>query len=190
MTEEERERIAEEAVREYQIRAKKEQDAEQLAHYERNLRAKRKHYTGNAVTFSTGGQRNRAMAAGAALLEALKQLEKFRREHQLMRGTLSWIIGEDRVVDPDGKKGYQYTYAWHVYADEQVLTEEEIAAEIEDTRKRMAAETEEMYGTAGDPEDEADDGRDEAQEEAGREAEVQADENQAGDESAAAPWNE
>lgn len=190
ITEEERELIEEEAVRKYQIQAKKSQDAEQLAHYERNLRAKRKHYTQSAETFCTGGQKNRAMAAGAAVLSGLEQLEKFRREHRLIPGTLSWIIGEDRAMDPDGKKGYRYTVAWHIYADENVLTEEEIAAEIEDTRKKMAAETEEMYGPSDDAEDEADGERTEAPAEEERKAEVQADEDQAGDESAAAPWDE
>ena len=116
------------------------------------------------------------MAAGAAVLKGLEQLEKFRREHRLIPGTLSWIIGEDRAMDPDGKKGYRYTAAWHIYADEPVLTEEEIRTEIEDTRKRMAAETEVMYGagagTSGAAESEEDGELSETQEEAGSEEKI------------------
>ena len=153
MTEEEREKIADAAVLAYQIEAKKSLDAEQLAHYERNLRAKRKHYTQSAEAYSTGGQKSRAMAAGAAVLKGLEQLEKFRREHRLIPGTLSWIIGEDRAMDPDGKKGYRYAVIWHVLADEPALTEEKIEKELKETRERIAAETREMFADMAEEED-------------------------------------
>lgn len=135
-------------------REKQEQDELVLRKYEAQLRGRRVHYSQAAETYSTGGQKNRAMAAGAAVMEGFRMLEKLRREHPLVAGTLSWIIGEDRCVDPDGKKGYKYTVAYHVYADEPALTEEEIREEIDETRKRIEAETEEMYGPESAEDDE------------------------------------
>ena len=166
---------------------KREQDALVLRKYEAQLRGRRVHYSQEAETYSTGGQRNRAMAAGAAVLEGFKMLDKLRREHPLVAGTLSWIIGEDRCVDPDGKKGYKYTVAYHVYADEPALTEEEIQAELKETKKRIWMETEEMYAESGEA------AGDELEEEPGTpeegaEEEVQAEHDKAGDESAGPPW--
>ena len=127
-------------------REKQDQDNLTMVKYEHALRARRVHYTQAAETYSTGGQKNRAMAAGAAVLQGFKMLDELRREHPLVQGTLSWIIGEDRCVDPDGKKGYKYTVAYHVLADEPALSDEEIMEELAETRKRIDAETEEMYG--------------------------------------------
>lgn len=145
MTEQEREQIEEQAVRQYALEAKKSQDEETLAHYENRLRAKRKHYTQSTEAISAGGRRNRALALGECVLKLLDSLEHEHFIHHFLPGTLSWNIFQDRTVDPDGVKGYKYTVAYHALADEQAMTEEEIQAEIEETRKKIEAETKEMF---------------------------------------------
>lgn len=82
-------------------------------------------------------------------------MEKLRRlsaEHQLLPGTLFWNINEQHVKDTDGKKGYLYSVVYYVRADEQALTEEEIAEEVETTRKQIEQETLEMFAEEA-PED-------------------------------------
>lgn len=145
MTEQERERIEEQAVRQYALEAKKSQDEETLAHYENRLRAKRKHYTQSTEAISAGGRRNRALAVGECVLKLLDALEKEHFIHHFLPGTLAWNIFQDRIVDPDGVKGYKYTVAYHALADEQALTDEEIEKELEETRKKIEAETAEMF---------------------------------------------
>ena len=158
MTEQEREQIEERAVHEYAHRMKKAQDAETLAHYERRLRDKRKHYMQSTEAISAGGRRNRALAVGECVLKLLDELEKEHFKHHFLPGTLSFSIYQDRTVDPDGIKGYKYMVAYHALADEPALTEEEIRQEIEDTRKKIEAETEEMYGSEDEPGEQAEDG--------------------------------
>lgn len=145
MTEQERERIEEQAVRQYALEAKKSQDEETLAHYENRLRAKRKHYTQCTEAISAGGRRNRALAVGECVLKLLDALEKEHFIHHFLPGTLAWNIFQDRTVDPDGVKGYKYTVAYHALADEQAMTDDEIEKELEETRKKIEAETAEMF---------------------------------------------
>lgn len=142
MTEQEREKLE----REILLERKKEEDEETLAHYAVRLRAKKKHYTMSAEAFTTGGRKNRALAIGECVLQGLEKLDKGNFEHHFLPGTLSWVIYEDRASDDLGKKGYRYTVAWHAYADEQAMTDEEIEKELEETRKKIEAETEEMFG--------------------------------------------
>ena len=124
---------------------KQADDLESLAHYEIRLKGRKKHYLQSAEAFTTGGRRNRAMAVGECVLQAMAELQKAAAQHHFVPGTLSWIIGEDRAVDPDGRKGYKYTVAYHIYADEQSLTDEEIEKELEETREKMEKETQEMF---------------------------------------------
>ena len=104
-----------------------------------------RHYTQVAEAISLGGRKNRALAIGECCLKAMEMLEKENFKHHFLPGTLSWIIGEDKAVDPDGKKGYKYTVAYHVLADEKALTEEEITKEMDETREKVMAETREMF---------------------------------------------
>ena len=156
MTDQEREQIEEQAITAYAYEMKRQQDAETIAHYERNLRAKRKHYTQSTEAISAGGRRNRALAVGECVLKLLDELEKEHFKHHFLPGTLCFNVFQDRTVDPDGIKGYRYTVAYHAMADEPALTEEEITAEVDETWKRIQAETEEMYGREDGSEEEAD----------------------------------
>ena len=135
----------EELERKILLEHKKAEDEETLAHYEKRLRAKKKHYIQSADAFSYGGRKNRALAMGECVLKLMEQLEKEYYAHHFLPGTLSWIINEDRSSDETGRKGYRCEVTWHALADEQALTEEEIEKELEETRKKIEAETAEMF---------------------------------------------
>lgn len=167
-------------------REKQIQDAVTLRKYEERLRAQRKIYSQSASAVSEGGRRNRALSLGECCLQAIDQLQELNGSHKLIPGTLFWNIDEHRVTMENGRKGYMHTVVYHVKADEQALTEQEIAEEIEETRKRIKAETEEMFT------DEEPGGGDPAgpEEEEGKVPEEEA-ENGGGDPAeSAAPWDE
>lgn len=141
MTRKEREQIE----RRILLEKKQAEDQETLAHYEKRLRATKKHYAKTASAFSYGGRKNRALALGECVLQLMDGMEKEYYEHHFLPGTLSWIINEERSSDETGRKGYHCDVAWHALADEQALTEEEIEKELEETRKKIEAETAEMF---------------------------------------------
>ena len=120
-------------------------DEQTLKKYERQLRNRRKEYQRFAEAYSKTGRRNRALAVGECALKAMDALRELNAEKTLLEGTLFWTINEERIRDTDGIKGFRYVVCWHVKSDEDYYTEEEIRKEIEETRARMLAETEEMY---------------------------------------------
>ena len=141
MTKKEREKLE----RRILLERKQAEDEETLAHYEARLRQRKKHYMKSATAFSYGGRKNRALAIGGCVLQLMEQLEKDYYAHHFLPGTLSWIINEDRTADEAGRKGYRCEVAYHALADEQSLTDEEIRQEMEETRKKIEAETAEMF---------------------------------------------
>ena len=145
MTEAELQERIDREIREFAWERKVAEDEETLLAYERRLRSRMKHYTQVAEAISQGGRRNRALAVGECCLQSMEMLDKENFRHHFLPGTLSWIIGEDKAVDPDGKKGYKYTVAYHVLADEKALSDEEITKEMDETREKVMAETREMF---------------------------------------------
>ena len=148
MTKAEHEKLVEQAIHDYAREMKEDRDRDTVAGYYGRLKNTKKHYSKSAEAFSTGGQKGRAMAIGACVLELLKALQKDAVEKKYLPGTLSWLIDEQRVIDPDGKKGYKYTVVYHAYADEQAVSDEEIKKEIEELTEKLRMETEEMFGEA------------------------------------------
>jgi hypothetical protein len=102
-------------------------------------------YSSQASAVSEGGRMNRALSLGECCLQAIEKLQSVNGMHRLVPGTLFWTINEERVLLKDGKKGYAHSATFFVTADEPAYTEEEIAKEIEETRRKMQAETAEMY---------------------------------------------
>ena len=145
MTKKEHEQKVEQAVKEYALEMKQDRDRDTLNGYERRLRAARKVYSKGAEAYTTGGEKNRAYALGACVMGLVKEMEKEAEEKKLIQGTVQWQISEDRVKDPDGKKGYRYNVAVRCLMDEPAYTDEEIEKEIEDTQQRIEAETREMF---------------------------------------------
>ena len=146
MTKKQHEELVEQALKDQALVEKREKDAMTLVTYEQRLRGTKKHYTKSAEAYSTGGQKGRALAVGGCVLKLLEQLPKDAAEKHFLPGTLSWIIQVEHVKDTDGKKGYRYIVAYHAYADEQAISDEEIRVEIEDLQKKLDAETAEMFG--------------------------------------------
>lgn len=141
MTKAEREKLE----RRILLERKQAEDEETLAHYENRLRKTKKHFSKAASAFSYGGRKNRALALGECVLQLMDGMEKEYYEHHFLPGTLSWIISEERASDETGRKGYRCDVAYHVLTDEQALTDEEIEKEMEETRKKIEAETMEMF---------------------------------------------
>lgn len=127
-------------------------DRKTLKAYSRKLHSMHKQYTKNAEAFTTGGRKNRALTVGECCLQAMEELQKLNAEKKLLPGTLGWLIHEQRVVDPDGRKGYKYDVTFYVQSTEQMYTEEEILKELRETYRRLRTETEEMYGEVTDEE--------------------------------------
>ena len=153
MTKKEHEALVEQAVKDYARSMKEDRDMDTVIAYGEKLRRTGKMYSRKAEAYSTGGQKSRAYAIGACVLELVAQIEKDAKEKKFVPGTMEWTINEDRVKDEDGKKGYRYTVAFHVASEEKVYTEEQIREQVEDLRQRLAKETAEIFGeeTGGDP---------------------------------------
>ena len=75
----------------------------------------------------------------------MEEVRRLNATHKLLDGSLFYGIGEQRVKDADGKKGYEYTVYFKVMSDEPFYTEEEIRKELQETYRRMRMETDEMF---------------------------------------------
>ena len=145
MTKKEHEALVEKALREFQREMKEDRDRDTLRGYEAKLKSTVKNYSLQTSGVTTGGRKNRAICLGECILQAAEKLEKESKDHNFAPGTLAWTFTEDRVKDPDGRKGYQYTARLVVATDEPAYTDEEIQKELEDLQQKLAAETEEMF---------------------------------------------
>ena len=146
MTKKEHEKLVEQAVHDYALAMKRDRDTDTVIAYGQKLARTTKMYSRQAEAYSTGGQKGRAYAIGACVLELVAQIEKDAKDRKFVPGTMEWTINEDRVKDDDGKKGYKYTIAFHVASAEPVYTEEQIEEMTEDLRLKLEAETAEMFG--------------------------------------------
>ena len=120
-------------------------DERTLAKYEEQLQKMPKEYMQSFSAFSINQRRSRAAAVGELALQAMDAVRGLRKIKPLMANSLTYGISEKKVEDPDGKKGFEYAVTFHVFSDEPRFTEEEIKAEIEDTRRRMMTETDVMF---------------------------------------------
>lgn len=127
---------------------KKLRDKKTVKTYRKNLEVERKVYRQVFSTFTTGGQKNRAMALGAACLEGIKAIDKLVNQRPLIpfvKGSLIWNINERRVKDDIGQKGYNYSVSFNLQSYEPAWTKEEIDRMVEETKEKLRAETEEMF---------------------------------------------
>ena len=145
MTKKEHEQLVEKALRDFQREAKEDKDRDTVRAYGDKLRSTVKNYTLKTSAVTTGGRKNRAICLGECILQAADKLERESKDHNFVPGSLAWTFTEDRVQDPDGRKGYQYTVKLVVATDEAAYTDEEIQKELEDLTGKLAAETEEMF---------------------------------------------
>ena len=131
-------------------------DKKALEGYEKQLRNRRKEYAQVSEAYSRTGRRNRALAVGECVLKLYEELLKLNQREKLLDGTLFWTVNEQRLRDVEGEKGFRYVVSFHVKSEEPYYTEQEIAEEIEKTRKQMQAEKDEFYTEDEDGPDEAD----------------------------------
>ena len=133
---------------------KQKRDWRTLKVYEKRLRAKRKEYMQTFSAFAINQRRSRAACVGELCLQAMEAVRGLNRTKPLLDGSLDYSIIEQKVKDPDGRKGFQYMVTYHVFSSEDALSAEDIAEEIEKTRKQLEQETEEMFREDPDEETE------------------------------------
>lgn len=146
MTKKEHEELVEKAVHDYALEMKRDRDKDTVIAYGQKLARTTKMYHRTAEAYSTGGQKNRAYAIGACVLQLVDLIARDAKDKKFVPGTMEWTINEDRVKDEDGKKGYRYTIGFHVASEEPVYTDEQILEMTDDLRKKLEAETAEMFG--------------------------------------------
>ena len=138
---------------------KKRKDRQALAGYEKRLKAERKHYRTNFEAISETGRKNRALAIGECCLQAFEKLNELVNQRPaipFVEGSLYFNLGEQRVKDEDGEKGFRYSVTYNLQSYEPAWTEEQIKEKVAEAKRLLAQETEEMYA---DDEEEEDDNR-------------------------------
>jgi len=127
---------------------KKRKDRQALAGYEKRLRAERKHYRQKFEAISETGRKNRALAIGECCLQAFEKLNDLVNQRPaipFVEGSLYFNLGEQRVKDEDGEKGFRYSVTYNLQSYEPAWDEKQIAEKVVEAQRRLAAETEEMY---------------------------------------------
>ena len=62
-----------------------------------------------------------------------------------VEGSLYFNLGEQRVKDEDGEKGFRYSVTYNLQSYEPAWDEKQIAEKVVEAQRRLAQETEEMY---------------------------------------------
>ena len=123
-------------------------DRETLRAYEISLQNEKKHYMQTFEAVSETGRKNRALCIGECCLQAMEKLNELVNRQppvQFVKGSLFWNLGEQRVKDEDGEKGFRYSVTFHVQSYERRWTDEEIKEKLMEAAKRIGAETDEMF---------------------------------------------
>ena len=127
---------------------KKRKDRQALAGYEKRLRAERKHYRQKFEAISETGRKNRALCVGECCLQAFEKLTELVNQRPaipFVEGSLFFNLGEQRVKDEDGEKGFRYSVTYNLQSYEPAWTEDEIREKVAEAKRLLAQETEEMY---------------------------------------------
>lgn len=127
---------------------KRMKDRKTIAGYEKRLRAERKVYTQSFSAISETGRKNRALCIGECCLQAMEKLTELVNKQppvEFVKGSLFWNLGEQRVKDENGEKGFRYTVIYHVQSYEPAWTEEEIRQKVAEAARLVKKETDEMY---------------------------------------------
>ena len=123
-------------------------DRETLRAYEKSLQNEKKQYMKTFEAVSETGRKNRALAVGECCLQAMDDLnELVNRKPPIpfVKGSLFFNLGEQRVKDEDGEKGFRYNVTYHLMSYERAWTAEEIKDKLMEAAKKIGAETEEMF---------------------------------------------
>ena len=128
-------------TREQKIR----KDGKALKKYADRLRKERKTYIQTFEAYAVNQRKSRAAAIGECALQAMDEVRGLAKIKPLVDGTLEYLITEEKVQDPDGRRGFHCAVTFRVVSHEAAHTDEWIKAEIEKTFEKMMAETDEMF---------------------------------------------
>ena len=120
-------------------------DGKALQKYEQRLRNEHKVYLQMFDAYAANQRKSRAAAIGACALRAMDEVRALAKTKPLMDGSLEYMITEQKMIDPDGIKGFHCTVTYRVVSAEKAHDEEWIRKEIEETFEKMMRETDEMF---------------------------------------------
>jgi len=123
------------------------QDEMTAAKYREQLKLAKMPYMGVAEARAVNNRRARALALGECALKIMDQVRECSKKHDLINGTLEYMMNEAVVYPHEGQreKAFDYKVMFQVYANEPRYTEEEIDAEIAELERKLAMETDEMF---------------------------------------------
>ena len=133
-------------TREQKIR----KDAKTLKAYKKRLQQERVVYHQNFDLVAINQRRSREAALGACVMKALDAVRELNKAKNLVPGTLYYSIDEQKILDPDGRKGFLESVTYFVQSYEKAHTEEDIEAEIEKTFEQFMRETDELFPQEGE----------------------------------------
>ena len=124
---------------------KKLKDYQTLRKYAARLAAMRVTCSQTATRLCETDHKSRVEAVGECCMTILDKVEELRRTRKVMDRTLVFMISDQKVQDPTGKKGHQYQVSYQVTVDEPALTEEQIQEEVKELAEKLHMETEELF---------------------------------------------
>lgn len=120
-------------------------DSKALQKYGQRLKNEHKVYIQMFEAYAANQRKSRAAAIGACALRAMDEVRGLAKTKPLMDGSLEYMITEQKMVDPDGIKGFHCTVTYRVVSAEKAHDEEWIRKELEETFEKMMQETDEMF---------------------------------------------
>lgn len=124
---------------------KKIKDLKQLWNYKARLEAELKIYTQTAEAYSDTDRKSRCLTAGECVIRTLEAVGQVNLQHELIPGTLEYMIDQQKVKDDTGRKGFCYRVTYMVRAKEPMFTPKEIKEKVKDLGRRLKVETDEMF---------------------------------------------
>ena len=68
-----------------------------------------KKYGAISEAYAQTGRRNQALALGECVLKLQDLVRETNKRHPLKADTIRYTVGERKVIDPTGRKGFHYT---------------------------------------------------------------------------------
>ena len=132
------------------------QDEMTVEKYRQQMKAAKMPYMGKAEGRAVNNRRARALTLGECALKIMDQIRECSKGHELINGTLQYMLDEAVVYPIPGVNETQFEYKvmYQVLANEPRYTDEEIQRECEDLTFKLRMETDEMF-----PEEEGDRGQ-------------------------------
>ena len=129
-------------------------DSKALKEYRKRLKNERMRYSQSFEAYSVNQRRSRALAIGECVLQAREAIYALRKRKPLINGTLFYNVSEQKVVDPDGKRGFHCVVTFAVNSEEPAHEDGWIEKEIAETFEKMMRETDEMFPPEEEKKDE------------------------------------